>query len=56
MAIPEHTPACMVHVVGNATFTGDTLFMQDGGLARVDFPGGDAGELYDSISKDISVT
>lgn len=44
-----HTPACMVHVMGDATFTGDTLFMPDGGSARADFPGGDAGELYDSI-------
>jgi glyoxylase-like metal-dependent hydrolase (beta-lactamase superfamily II) len=48
---PGHTPACMVHVIGNATFTGDTLFMPDGGSARADFPGGDAGELYDSIQK-----
>jgi len=48
---PGHTPACMVHVIGNAAFTGDTLFMPDGGSARADFPGGDAGELYDSIQK-----
>ncbi len=48
---PGHTPACMVHVAGNATFTGDTLFMPDGGSARADFPGGDAGTLYDSIQK-----
>jgi len=48
---PGHTPACMVHVIGDATFTGDTLFMPDGGSARADFPGGDAGELYDSIQK-----
>jgi len=48
---PGHTPACMVHMMGDATFTGDTLFMPDGGSARVDFPGGDAGELYDSIQK-----
>jgi glyoxylase-like metal-dependent hydrolase (beta-lactamase superfamily II) len=51
IATPGHTPACMVHVVGNATFTGDTLFMPDSGSARADFPGGDAGELYDSIQK-----
>ncbi len=51
IATPGHTPACMAHVVGNATFTGDTLFMPDGGSARADFPGGDAGELYDSIQK-----
>lgn len=48
---PGHTPACMVHVLGNAAFAGDTLFMPDGGSARADFPGGDAGELYDSIQK-----
>ena len=51
MATPGHTPACMVHVMGNAAFTGDTIFMPDGGSARADFPGGDAGELYDSIQK-----
>lgn len=46
---PGHTPACMVHVMGDAAFVGDTLFMPDGGSARADFPGGDAGQLYDSI-------
>ncbi|MBV0912011.1 MBL fold metallo-hydrolase [Anianabacter salinae] len=48
---PGHTPACMTHVIGDAAFVGDTLFMPDGGSARADFPGGDAGELYDSIQK-----
>ncbi|MEM9224735.1 MAG: MBL fold metallo-hydrolase [Pseudomonadota bacterium] len=48
---PGHTPACMTHVVGDAAFVGDTLFMPDGGSARADFPGGDAGVLYDSIQK-----
>lgn len=48
---PGHTPACMVHVMGDAAFVGDTLFMPDGGSARADFPGGDAGMLYDSIQK-----
>ena len=51
MYTPGHTPACMVHVMGNAAFVGDTLFMPDGGSARADFPGGDAGVLYDSIQK-----
>jgi len=55
IATPGHTPACMVHVVGNAAFSGDTLFMPDGGSARCDFPGGDAGELYDSIQKVLSL-
>ncbi len=52
---PGHTPACMTHVIGNAAFVGDTLFMPDGGSARADFPGGDAGELYDSIQKVLSL-
>ncbi len=51
MYTPGHTPACMVHVFGDAAFVGDTLFMPDGGSARADFPGGDAGTLYDSIQK-----
>ncbi len=51
MHTPGHTPACMVHVIGNAAFVGDTLFMPDGGSARADFPGGDAGQLFDSIQK-----
>ena len=51
MYTPGHTPACMVHVMGDAAFVGDTLFMPDGGSARADFPGGDAGTLYDSIQK-----
>jgi len=52
---PGHTPACMVHVMGDAAFVGDTLFMPDGGSARADFPGGDAGQLYDSIQKVLSL-
>ncbi len=52
---PGHTPACMVHVMGDAAFVGDTLFMPDGGSARADFPGGSAGELYDSIQKVLSL-
>ncbi|MEM8588848.1 MAG: MBL fold metallo-hydrolase [Pseudomonadota bacterium] len=49
MHTPGHTPACMTHVMGDAAFVGDTLFMPDGGTARADFPGGDARELYRSI-------
>jgi len=48
---PGHTPACMSHLIGDAVFVGDTLFMPDYGTARCDFPGGDAGTLYDSIQK-----
>ena len=52
---PGHTPACMTHLVGDAAFVGDTLFMPDGGTARADFPGGDARELYRSIQRVLSL-
>ena len=55
MHTPGHTPACMVHVIGDAAFVGDTLFMPDGGSARADFPGGDAAQLYDSIQRVLSL-
>ncbi|NNU81129.1 MBL fold metallo-hydrolase [Halovulum dunhuangense] len=55
MHTPGHTPACMTHVIGNSAFVGDTLFMPDGGSARADFPGGDAGTLYDSIQRVLSL-
>ncbi len=51
MHTPGHTPACTVHVIGDAAFTGDTLFMPDGGSARADFPGGDARVLFHSIQR-----
>ncbi len=52
---PGHTPACMSHVMGDAVFVGDTLFMPDGGTARADFPGGDARVLYRSIHRVLSL-
>ncbi|HSM31949.1 MAG TPA: MBL fold metallo-hydrolase [Woeseiaceae bacterium] len=52
---PGHTPACITYVVGDAAFVGDTLFMPDFGTARTDFPGGDAGMLYDSIQRILSL-
>lgn len=48
---PGHTPACMTHVIGDAAFVGDTLFMPDAGSARADFPGGDARQLYRSMRR-----
>jgi glyoxylase-like metal-dependent hydrolase (beta-lactamase superfamily II) len=42
-------------VIGDAAFVGDTLFMPDYGTARCDFPGGDAGTLWDSIQKVLSL-
>lgn len=53
--VPGHTPADMAYVVGDAVFTGDTLFMPDYGTARADFPGGDARQLYRSIRRLLSL-
>ncbi|HEU0222704.1 MAG TPA: MBL fold metallo-hydrolase, partial [Paracoccaceae bacterium] len=52
---PGHTPACLTYVIGDAAFVGDTLFMPDYGTARCDFPGGDAGALWDSIQRVLSL-
>jgi glyoxylase-like metal-dependent hydrolase (beta-lactamase superfamily II) len=52
---PGHTPACTTHVIGDAAFVGDTVFMPDAGSARADFPGGDAATLYRSIRKVLSL-
>ena len=49
--VPGHTPADMAYVIGNALFTGDTMFMPDYGSARADFPGGDARQLYRSVRR-----
>jgi glyoxylase-like metal-dependent hydrolase (beta-lactamase superfamily II) len=49
--VPGHTPADMAYIIGDAVFTGDTLFMPDYGTARADFPGGDARQLFRSIRR-----
>lgn len=46
-----HTLASITYVIGDAAFVHDTLFMPDFGTARADFPGGDAGELWRSIQR-----
>jgi len=51
IATPGHTNDSVSYVIGEAVFIGDTLFNMDFGSARCDFPGGDAGLLYDSIQK-----
>jgi len=48
---PGHTNDSVTYIIGNAAFVGDTVFMTDFGTARCDFPGGNAGLLYDSIQK-----
>jgi glyoxylase-like metal-dependent hydrolase (beta-lactamase superfamily II) len=51
MLSPGHTLASVTYVIGGAAFIHDTLFMPDFGTARADFPGGDAGALWDSIQR-----
>ena len=51
IAVPGHTSDSNAYLVGDALFTGDSLFMPDGGSARCDFPGGDAATLYRSIRR-----
>ncbi len=51
IATPGHTPDSSSYLIGDALFVGDSLLAPDFGTARCDFPGGDAGVLYDSIEK-----
>jgi glyoxylase-like metal-dependent hydrolase (beta-lactamase superfamily II) len=51
IAVPGHTCDSCAYLVGDALFTGDSLFMPDGGTARCDFPGGSAATLYRSIQR-----
>lgn len=44
---PGHTPDHLVLVADGALFSGDSLFI--GGVARTDFLGGDAGQLFDTL-------
>ena len=55
MHVPGHTPACIAYVIGDAVFTGDTMFMPDYGTARADFPGGDARKLFRSLRRILSL-
>ncbi len=48
---PGHTGDSVTYLAGDAAFIGDTLFAPTFGTARCDFPGGDAGHLYDSIRR-----
>lgn len=49
MATPGHTPACMSYRIEDAIFVGDSLFIEDYGTGRCDFPGGDAERLWHSV-------
>jgi sulfur dioxygenase len=46
---PGHTAGSMSYCWRNGVFTGDTLLI--GGCGRADFQSGDAGALYDSITR-----
>ncbi len=50
LGVPGHTPACIAYLIGDAVFTGDSLFMPDYGVGRCDFPGGSAEALYESVT------
>lgn len=49
--VPGHTADSLAYLIGDALFTGDSLFMPDAGTARCDFPGGDAATLFRSIQR-----
>lgn len=55
IATPGHTNDSVSYRIGPDVFVGDSLFMPDYGTARCDFPGGDAGTLYESIRKLLSL-
>ncbi|NCB62609.1 MAG: MBL fold metallo-hydrolase [Clostridia bacterium] len=46
---PGHTPGSVTLQVGNALFTGDTLFRED--IGRTDFDGGDAAAMRRSLDR-----
>jgi sulfur dioxygenase len=46
---PGHTDDSLSYRVGDEVFTGDALFVR--GTGRTDFQNGDAGQLYDSITR-----
>ena len=47
--MPGHSPGGIALCVGNAVFTGDTLFA--GGIGRTDLPGGDHATLMASLER-----
>lgn len=51
LATPGHTPACLSYLIGDCVFTGDSLFMDDYGTGRCDFPSGSAEALFDSVQR-----
>ena len=51
MHTPGHTKDSMSIVFPDCVFVGDLLFLDEGGAGRLDLPGGDAGEHWDSLQR-----
>lgn len=51
LATPGHTAGCISYLWRNRLFSGDAQLID--GCGRTDFQGGDAGMLYDSITREI---
>lgn len=49
---PGHTPGSQCFYVDNRLVAGDTLFLE--GCGRTDLPGGDAGQLYESLTQKLA--
>jgi glyoxylase-like metal-dependent hydrolase (beta-lactamase superfamily II) len=49
---PGHTPGSQCFLVSDKLIAGDTLFIT--GCGRVDLPGGDSAQLYDSLSNKLA--
>ena len=53
IATPGHTPGGVTFRVGDALFTGDTLFRES--VGRTDFPGGSGAQLRESIRRLLAI-
>jgi len=51
MHTPGHTKDSISLVLPDRVFVGDCLFLNEGGAGRLDLPGGDAGEHWDSLQR-----
>ena len=49
LGTPGHTPGCLSYLWRDRVFTGDALLIR--GCGRTDLPNGDAGQLFDSITR-----
>ncbi|MEK7074505.1 MAG: MBL fold metallo-hydrolase [Patescibacteria group bacterium] len=51
MHTPGHTKDSISLVLPDRVFVGDCLFLNEGGAGRLDLPGGDAGDHWDSLQR-----